>query len=83
MLHTEVRIKGRIEQRWMDWFEDLVISTPSPDETVLVGDLPDQAALYGLLARLRDLQFELRSVTCCEIPDSQESRIWPFWRPCD
>jgi hypothetical protein len=82
MLHTEVRVKGRIEQRWLDWFADLAISTPSSDETVLVGDLPDQAALYGLLARLRDLQFELRSVTCCEkITDSQESLVWPFWRP--
>ncbi len=67
MLHVEVRVKGFIPPEWTDWFEDLTIATPSPDETVLVGELPDQAALYGLLARLRDLRFELRSVDCREI----------------
>jgi len=62
MLHTEVRVKGVIEKRWADWFEGLTISTLAADETVLTGELPDQAALYGLLARLRDLRFDLRSV---------------------
>jgi hypothetical protein len=62
MLHTEVRVKGVIEKKWADWFEDLTIITLSADETVLVGELSDQAALYGLLARLRDLRFDLRSV---------------------
>ena len=60
MLHTEVRVKGVIEKKWADWFEGLTIITLSADETVLVGELPDQAALYGLLARLRDLRFDLR-----------------------
>lgn len=62
MLHTEVRVKGVIEKKWADWFEGLTITTLADDETVLVGELPDQAALYGLLARLRDLRFDLRSV---------------------
>jgi hypothetical protein len=66
MLHTEVRVKGVIEKKWADWFEGLTIITLSADETVLVGELPDQAALYGLLARLRDLLFDLRSVQVCE-----------------
>ncbi len=72
MLHVEVRVKGVIPPEWTDWFEDLAILTPSPDETVLVGELPDQAALYGLLARLRDLCFELRSVDCTEAGASQK-----------
>lgn len=67
MLHAEVRVKGVIDPAWMDWFADLAIRSSSPDETVLVGDLPDQAALYGLLARLRDLRFDLLSVLCSEI----------------
>ena len=71
MLHTEVHVKGVIEQAWTDWFADLVITSPSPNETVLIGDLPDQAALYGLLARLRDLRFDLRSVQCREIDGPQ------------
>jgi hypothetical protein len=71
MLHAEVRVKGVIEPVWTDWFADLVVLTLSPDETVLIGDLPDQAALYGLLARLRDLCFDLRSVQCTEIDGPQ------------
>lgn len=66
MLHTEVRVKGVIEKKWADWFEGLAIITLSADETVLVGELSDQAALYGLLARLRDLRFDLRSVQITE-----------------
>ncbi len=62
MLHVRVRVKGRIEQTWADWFEDLTITVLPSGDTLLSGDLPDQAALYGLLASLRDLRFELRSV---------------------
>ena len=72
MLHTEVRVKGVIEKKWADWFEGLTISTLSANETVLVGELSDQAALYGLLARLRDLRFDLRSVQVCETVGQQE-----------
>ena len=72
MLHTEVRVKGVIEKKWADWFEGLTISTPSADETVLVGELSDQAALYGLLARLRDLRFDLRSVQIYETESPRE-----------
>jgi hypothetical protein len=72
MLHTEIRVKGIIEREWMDWFEDLAIVTQSPDETVLIGDLTDQAALYGLLAKLRDLRFDLQSVHCCEAHSQQQ-----------
>ncbi len=62
MLHVKVRVKGRIEKAWADWFEDLTITFLPSGDTLLSGDLPDQAALYGLLARLRDLRFDLRSV---------------------
>ncbi len=66
MLHTEVRVKGVIEKKWADWFEGLAIIILSADETALVGELSDQAALYGLLATLRDLRFDLRSVQITE-----------------
>jgi hypothetical protein len=76
MLRVEVRVKGVIPQEWTDWFADLMTTASSPDETILVGELPDQAALYGLLARLRDLRFDLRSVQCtdCSEPTSDERR---------
>ena len=66
MLQTEVRVKGVIDKKWADWFEGLTIIILSADETALVGELSDQAALYGLLARLRDLRFDLRSVQITE-----------------
>jgi hypothetical protein len=72
MFHAEVRVKGVIEPAWIDWFADLVVVSSSPDETVLAGDLPDLAALYGLLARLRDLRFDLRSVRCTEMDRPQQ-----------
>jgi hypothetical protein len=67
MLHVEVRVKGVIEKEWSDWFEGLAITALEPGATLLSGDVLDQAALYGLLARLRDLRFDLRSVDVCEV----------------
>ncbi len=62
MLRVEVRVGGAIDQSWSDWFDGLEIIEVSADLTALRGDLPDQSALYGLLARLRDLGFGLVSV---------------------
>ncbi len=62
MLHVEVRVRGAIEKTWSDWFLGLAIAESSPDQSTLSGDLPDQAALYGLLAKLRDLGYRLVSV---------------------
>jgi hypothetical protein len=60
--YYEIRVKGRLsEERWMSWFDDLVITTEK-GETVLRGALPDRTALYGLLARFRDLAVPLVSV---------------------
>jgi len=41
-------VKGRIDQHWSGWFEDLTITHTEEDETVLTGSVADQAALYGL-----------------------------------
>lgn len=58
----EIRVKGRLsEEQWMAWFSNLAVSTQK-GESVLRGTLPDHAALYGLLARLRDLAVPLLSV---------------------
>lgn len=63
-MHIEIRIKGQIDAHWSEWFEDLSISHVSErDETLLCGEVLDQAALYGLLAKLRDLGLSLLSVT--------------------
>lgn len=62
MTKVEIRIKGRINAHWSEWFEGLTIAH-TDDETILSGEVADQAALYGLIARLRDLGLELVSVS--------------------
>jgi hypothetical protein len=60
-----IRIKGRLEPRWSAWFEDLTI-TKADGDTLLCGPVVDQAALHGLLTRVRDLGLPLLSVTRAE-----------------
>ena len=62
MQQIEIQVKGQISPQWSDWFGGLTISYPGPDETVLTGSVADQAALYGIIARLRDLGLALISV---------------------
>ena len=62
--YYEIKIKGHLDQRWSEWFAGLNISNTEADETLLSGSLPDQAALHGLLERIRDLNLKLISVNC-------------------
>jgi hypothetical protein len=62
--HYEIKIKGQLDQRWLDWFAGLKLTLLESDETLLSGLLPDQAALHGLLERIRDLNLTLISVSC-------------------
>jgi hypothetical protein len=69
MQHVEIRIKGQIDERWSEWFGDLTV-THTDDETILSGTVVDQAQLYGLLARLRDLGMSLTSFNLLDEADS-------------
>jgi hypothetical protein len=62
MQQVEIRVKGRIDERWSEWLDGLAIRQVEPDETVLTGPVEDQAALYGLIAKLRDLGLPLSAV---------------------
>jgi hypothetical protein len=62
--YCEIKIKGNLDPNWSDWFADLTLTNLEGDETLLSGQLPDQAALHGLLERIRDLNLTLISVTC-------------------
>jgi hypothetical protein len=57
----EIRVKGILDGRWTAWFEDLQVSIDG-EETVLSGPVADQAALHGLLIKVRDLGLFLTSV---------------------
>jgi hypothetical protein len=58
----EIRIKGHLENRWADWFEGLTITLEENGDTRLTGPVVDQAALHGLLRRVRDLGMPLIAV---------------------
>jgi hypothetical protein len=69
MQTVEIRVKGHIDTDWSDWFEGLTIRHIEPDETILLGAVVDQAALYGVLVKLRNLGLSLLSVKSIE-PES-------------
>ena len=65
----QIRIKGHLESRWTDRFEGMTITLEENGETLLSGPVADQAALHGLLKKVRDLGMPLVSVSPVE-PDS-------------
>ena len=58
----EIRLKGRLDARWTAWFDGLTVSYDNDGTTVISGQIVDQAALHGLLQRVRDLGLPLVSV---------------------
>jgi len=58
----EIRIQGRLDTGWTEWFDGMSLTHAADGTTVLVGQIADQAALHGLLARLRDLGVTLLAV---------------------
>jgi hypothetical protein len=66
MYQTEIHVKGKMNPNWSDWFEELQVRDSDSDETILTGNLPDMAAIYGILSRLSSLVIPLISVTCRE-----------------
>lgn len=61
-MNYEIRIENGLDQGWTAWFDGLHITTEPDGVTVLAGAVPDQAALHGLLAKVRDLGLTLISV---------------------
>ena len=59
----EIRLKGHLDARWAAWFDGLNLTRESDGTTVIRGSVADQAALYGLLTKVRDLGLPLIAVT--------------------
>jgi len=59
----EIRVKGHLDQHWSTWFEGLTISHDGDGNTVLRGPLVDEAALHGVLIKVRDLALPLLAVS--------------------
>ncbi len=60
-MYVEIRIKGTLKGDWSDWLEDLIVSNQANGETILNGQISDQAALLGLLNRIHGLNLQLLS----------------------
>lgn len=71
MQRVEIRVKGQIDEHWSEWFDDLTITHPDQNETILNGPVVDQSALHGLLVKLRDLGLPIVSVNVSEVADQE------------
>ena len=67
----EIRVAGHLSPQWADWFEGLTITLEEDGNTLLTGPVADQAALHGLLKKVRDVGLPLLSVNSVE-PDTEE-----------
>jgi hypothetical protein len=72
MMNTyEIRVQAHLDQQWSEWFEGLAISYDADDNTVLRGPLVDEAALHGVLIKVRDLTLPLLAVNRVETSASE------------
>jgi hypothetical protein len=58
-VHYQIRVKGVLDRRWSSWFDDLQVTSDEAGQTTIAGAVVDQAALHGLLTKIRDLGLEL------------------------
>jgi hypothetical protein len=66
----EIRVQGQLDRQWADWFAGFTISYDTDDSTILRGSIVDQAALHGVLIRVRDLSLTLLSVNQVALGDT-------------
>ena len=66
-----IKVKGQLDACWSEWFDGLTVNPDDDGYTTLSGPLPDQAALHGILARIRDLGLPLLSMTCASVADER------------
>src|SRR5215208_416738 len=70
----EIRVKGHLDESWSEWFDGLTITNLESGETVLRGEIVDQAALHGVLSKVRDLNLPLIAVSSAG-PERQDPAI--------
>ena len=67
--YYHIRMKGHLDDHWSAWFDNMTINNQANGETVLHGPLVDQAALHGVLIRIRDLSLPLLAISAVETGD--------------
>ena len=71
-VNYQIRVEGRLDPSWSDWFDGFTITPQAADETLLTGPVTDQAALHGILAKLNDLHLEVLSMERLEVKDRKD-----------
>lgn len=74
MHYYEIRVQGRLDQRWSEWFDGLTITYDAENNSVLCGLLVDEAALHGVLSKVRDLALPLLAVQRVEAHGDEQER---------
>ena len=69
----QIVVKGHLDSEWSDWFDGLTITREDNGETLLTGPIVDQAALHGVLIKIRDLGLPLLRLACIE-PERERDR---------
>ncbi len=67
-MRYQIRVQGHLDGAWAEWFDGLAITHEAGGATLLAGELADQAALHGVLAKVRDLGLRLLAVTAADEP---------------
>jgi hypothetical protein len=73
----QIRLKGHLGRQWTEWFEGLTITLEDNGETLLTGPVVDQAALFGLLRKVRNLGLPLLSVNRVQPGQADASNVVP------
>jgi hypothetical protein len=73
----QIRIKGHLGSHWTDWYEDMTITLEEDGTTLLTGPVVDQAALHGLLRKVRDMGLPLLSVNRIQPGEADEPDTRP------
>ena len=75
LLVYQISIKGHLDPQWSSWFEGVAITLEDNGETLLTGPLVDQAALHGVMRKVRDLGMPLLSVACVQAGQAETSEV--------
>jgi hypothetical protein len=71
----QIRLKGHLDSQWADWFEGLTVTLEENGDTLITGPVIDQAALHGLLKKIRDLGIPLISVNRVDTNETHPNRL--------
>lgn len=71
----QIRLHGHLSEQWAAWFDGLTVTLAKNGDTLLTGPVIDQAALYGLLKKVRDLGMPLLAVVCLEADRADATEV--------